>query len=137
MLIDAGNPIREDMTIIVDGDKIVSIDKSNIGKTPFLDDDIIVEIQLSLTQAILGDKVEIPTLSGFAQLKIPPGIQSGQVLRMRGKGLQNLRGSSRGDMLVKVQLITPNKISNEEKILYEKLKFNEKNKKIILNKIKL
>ena len=101
------------------------------------DDDIIVEIQLSLTQAILGDKVEIPTLSGFAQLKIPSGIQSGQVLRMRGKGLQNLRGSSSGDMLVKVQLITPNKISNEEKILYEKLKFNEKNKKIILNKIKL
>ena len=43
MLIDAGNPIREDMTIIVDGDKIVSIDKSNIGKTTLLHDDIVVD----------------------------------------------------------------------------------------------
>ena len=101
------------------------------------EDDVIVEVQLSLTQAILGDKIEIPTLSGLAQLKIPSGIQSGQVLRMRGKGLQNLRGSGKGDMLVKVQLVTPTKISGEEKILYEKLKINEKNKKIILNKIKL
>ena len=101
------------------------------------EDDVIVEVELSLTQAILGDKIEIPTLSGLAQLKIPSGIQSGQVLRMRGKGLQNLRGSSKGDMLVKVQLLTPTKISGEEKILYEKLKINEKNKKIILNKIKL
>ena len=101
------------------------------------DDDIIVEIELTFNQAILGDKIEIPTLSGFAQLKIPSGIQSGQILRMRGKGLGSLRSANKGDMLVKVQLMTPKKISNEEKIFYNKLKLTIKEKKIILNKIKL
>ena len=101
------------------------------------DDDIIVEIQLAFNQAILGDKIEIPTLSGLAQLKIPPGIQSGQVLRMRGKGLGSLRSSNKGDMLVKVQLVTPKKISKEENFFYNKLKSANKEKKVILNKIKL
>jgi len=83
--------------------------------------DILLEAKISMSQAVLGDEIQVPTLSGKASLKIPSGIQSGKVLRMRRKGLPAVNGSDRGDELVKIQIVTPTKISSEEQQLYEQL----------------
>ena len=83
--------------------------------------DIITAVEISFSQAALGHKIEVPTLSGLAKLTIPAGIQSGQVLRMRGKGLSELRGGQRGDQLVKIQIMTPTKLNSSQKKLFEEL----------------
>jgi len=84
-------------------------------------DDIYYELLISFTQATLGDKIEIPTLEKKVNLKIPAGIQSGKLIRIRGKGLSRAAGG-RGDQLVKIQVETPQKISQKAKELLEKLK---------------
>ncbi len=78
-------------------------------------EDVLLELKISFPTAVLGRKVEIPTLDGKAGLKIPPGIQSGQVLRMKGKGFPRLRSRSNGDQLVRIQIQTPKKISSSAK----------------------
>jgi molecular chaperone DnaJ len=84
-------------------------------------DDIYYELPISFTQAVLGDKIEIPTLEKKVNLKIPAGIQSGKLIRIRGKGLSRAAGG-RGDQFVKIQIETPQKISQKVKELLEKLK---------------
>ncbi len=84
-------------------------------------DDVLIEAVISFSQAALGDTIEIPTIEGKAKLGIPNGIQAGQVLRMRGKGYPRLRGSQRGDQLVRIQIKTPGKLSREEKKLFSEL----------------
>ena len=90
-------------------------------------DDVLIEAHISFSQAALGDTLEIPTLNGVAKLKIPSGIQSGQILRMKSKGFPRIRGSSKGDQLVKVQVQTPKKLSSSvKKIMKELSKTNDK-----------
>lgn len=84
--------------------------------------DIITELEISFTQSALGDIIKVPTLEGKAKLTIPAGIQSGQVLRMRKKGLPDLRGSYRGDLLVRIQVVTPKTLSSKQKELLKELK---------------
>ena len=71
---------------------------------------------------MLGDNVEIPLLSGKAKVKIAPGTQSSTLLRLNGKGLPDLRGYSRGDLIVNVNVVVPKKITKEEKAIIEKMK---------------
>ena len=82
---------------------------------------VLLELKISYPIAVQGGKVEIPTVVG---LKIPGGIQSGKVLRMRGKGFPRLRSKSRGDQLVKIQIDTPKKLSRNAKKAIEILKEN-------------
>jgi len=82
---------------------------------------VLLEVNISYPTAVLGGKVEIPTVGGKAGLKIPAGIQSGQVLRMRGKGFPRMRTKANGDQLVKIQLDTPKKLSKEAKRTIETL----------------
>ena len=90
-------------------------------------DDVLIEAHISFSQAALGDTLEIPTLNGIANLKIPSGIQSGQILRMKGKGFPRIRRSSKGDQLVKIQGETPKKLSsNAKKIMKELSSVNGK-----------
>jgi len=90
-------------------------------------DDVLIEAHISFSQAALGDTLEIPTLNGIANLKIPSGIQSGQILRMKGKGFPRIRRSSKGDQLVKIQVETPKKLSsNAKKIMKELSSVNGK-----------
>ncbi|MFL3027823.1 MAG: molecular chaperone DnaJ [Candidatus Neomarinimicrobiota bacterium] len=90
-------------------------------------DDVLIEAHISFSQAALGDTLEIPTLNGVAKLKIPSGIQSGQILRMKSKGFPRIRGSRKGDQLVKVQVQTPKKLSSSvKKIMKELSKTNDK-----------
>ena len=79
--------------------------------------DVIVEVPISFVQAALGDTVRVPTLDGPVDLKIPAGIQSGKVLRMKGRGIPFLRGSGRGDQHVRIKVLTPQNLSDRQKEL--------------------
>lgn len=85
------------------------------------EDDIVLDLDLNFAQAALGDELEIPTLDGPLSVKIPPGTQSGEVFVMRGKGIPHLRFSGRGDMLVRAQVVTPKKLTPEQKRLLSQL----------------
>jgi len=84
-------------------------------------EDVLLEVHLSFSQAALGLTIKVPTIEGEANLKIPAGIQSGQVLRMKGKGFPAVRGSKRGNQLVRVQIETPTSITKSQKTLFEEL----------------
>ena len=99
--------------------------------------DIVLEAHIGFPQAVLGDSITVPTIDGKASLKIPKGIQSGQVLRMRGKGLPRLRSSSRGDQLIRIIVDVPSSISKKEKDLYSELYKISANKEPSFNKIEL
>ncbi len=83
--------------------------------------DLISEYHISFSQAALGDQVEVPTLSGKIKMRIPPGTQSGKVFRLRNQGLPYINSSQRGDLFIKVIVVTPTKLSTEEKELFKKL----------------
>ncbi len=83
--------------------------------------DLLVEVPITFTQASLGAEVSVPTLTGNTTLRVPPGTQSHTVFRLRNKGLPDLDGSGRGDELVRVTVVTPEKLSTEGKKLLRKL----------------
>lgn len=80
-------------------------------------DDIFCEVPLTFAQAALGDEIEIPTLTEKVKLKIPPGTQTGTYFRLRGKGVPRLRGYGQGDQHVKVIVVTPSSLTEEQKDL--------------------
>ncbi len=75
-------------------------------------DNVYVKVPVTITEAALGAKVQVPTLDGPSTIKIPPGTQSGQTLRLRGRGVISLRSEARGDEFVEVQVIVP-KVADE------------------------
>ena len=80
---------------------------------------IYCEVPVSVPEAILGAKINIPTIDGRAQMRIPPGTQSGQVLRLRGKGVYIGNSGRRGDQYVKVRIVVPKARSEELKRLMQ------------------
>jgi DnaJ-class molecular chaperone len=84
-------------------------------------DDLEIELPIAPWEAVLGTKVEVPTIDGKVDLTIPAGAQNGQRLRLRGQGL-NKRGGGRGNEYVRLKIATPKEISDEERRLYEELK---------------
>jgi molecular chaperone DnaJ len=82
-------------------------------------DDLYCEVPISFTQAALGAQIEIPTLSGRAVLKIPPGTQTGMELRIRGKGFPNMRGHGRGDLLARIFVEVPTHLTAKQRDLLE------------------
>lgn len=84
-------------------------------------DDLEVELPIAPWEAVLGAKVEAPTIDGKVELTIPPGAKSGQRLRLRGQGL-NKRKGGRGDEYVRLKIVVPKDVTAEERRLYEELK---------------
>ena len=80
-------------------------------------DDIYCEVPLTFAQAALGDEIEIPTLTEKVKLKVPAGTQTGTYFRLKGKGVPKLRGYGQGDQHVKVTVVTPTKLTEEQKEL--------------------
>ena len=76
--------------------------------------DLVHELPVTFTQAALGAEVDVPTIDGTARVEIPAGIQSGELLRMKGLGLPELNGSVRGDQIVRVVVWTPNDLTSEQ-----------------------
>lgn len=83
--------------------------------------DIFSDINLSIPQAVLGDIVEVKTVWGKVNLKVPSGTESGVLIKIKGQGMPSLRGSGKGDHFVRVKLDIPKKLTSEEKDLYERL----------------
>jgi molecular chaperone DnaJ len=83
--------------------------------------DILCDLPIHPHQAALGERVEVPTLDGKARVEIPAGIQSGRILRLRGKGIPSLQDHAPGDQLVRIIVVTPAKLTPEQKALYESL----------------
>ncbi len=107
------------------GDLIVVIEEKEHAYFTRRGNDILYEIILSIPQAVLGDEVEVPTLTGRARLHIEPGTPPGRILRMRGRGLKQLNGHSTGDQLVEINLYVPERLTAHEKRLFEELKQSE------------
>lgn len=81
--------------------------------------DVLCEVPISFPQAALGAQIEVPTLDGKVRVKVPAGTQSGKVLRLRGKGLHDVRGLSRGDQLIRLQVETPTRLTARQRELLE------------------
>ena len=81
--------------------------------------DLLCEIPVRMTQAALGCELKVPSLSGGATMKVPPGTQPGEVFRMRGRGLPSLRGGDRGDQLVRIVVEIPSRLSAQQRSLLE------------------
>lgn len=84
------------------------------------DNDLYCEIPIGFTQAALGAEVTVPTLEGETKLRIPEGTQTGSRFRLRGKGIQGLNGRGRGDQFVSVRVVTPERLTKEQRQLLEK-----------------
>jgi molecular chaperone DnaJ len=82
--------------------------------------DLHVEVPLSFTQAVLGDRFEIPGVSGPVEVTVPPGTQPNDQLRIRGEGLPRLNGGPRGSLIVHFTIEVPKKVTEEEAELLRK-----------------
>lgn len=94
------------------------------------EDDLILEMPISVGQAILGDTIEVPTLDGKVDLKIPKATQPETILRLKGKGIKHLNHSGTGDQLVKIKIQIPEKISKKQEELIREFISIEKPKNI-------
>lgn len=106
----------------IPGDLLILIEEH---EHEFFDRDgnnLIYEHFISLPDAALGASVEIPTLDGKVRIKVDPGTQSGKVVRLKAKGLPDVNGYGRGDLLVNLNVWTPRNLTREEQHILEKLK---------------
>ena len=85
------------------------------------EDDIYIELPLTITEAVLGCKKEVPTLYGNVKLSIPAGSNTGDKHRLKGKGIENVHNHRPGDMYVILKVISPKKLSRDQKKLFEQL----------------
>jgi molecular chaperone DnaJ len=84
-------------------------------------DDLIHVLPISFSQAALGATVEVPTVQGSETIHIPPGVQSDETLTLRGQGLPHLGGGGRGDQHIRLQLWTPQELTEEQEALFRRL----------------
>ena len=105
----------------VNGDLIVVIEEERDPELVRDGNNLIHNLNITVVTAILGGEVEVPTIEGKAKIKIAPGTHSGKVLRLRGKGLPDVNGYGRGDILVVVDITIPTSLTSEEKELVKKL----------------
>lgn len=82
-------------------------------------DDLYMELPISFLEAIKGAKIEVPTIDGRVTVTIPPGTQSGQTLRLPGKGMQILNGGSRGDQYIRIKIMVPKNIDKRSRELLD------------------
>jgi molecular chaperone DnaJ len=104
----------------IPGDLIVVIEEVPHDTLSRDGNNLFYEHHVSFPDAALGTSIDIPSLEGKARIKIDAGTQSGKVLRLKGKGLPDINGYSRGDLLVSIQVWTPQHLSSEEKKIIEK-----------------
>ncbi len=84
-------------------------------------DDLYCEVPVTVSEAALGAKIEVPTMDGIASMTIPAGTQGGQMFRLKGKGMPHLKGGGSGDQYVKIAIAIPRGISEEDKNIFKRL----------------
>lgn len=106
----------------VNGDLIVLIEEEEHPELVRDGNDLLYNVFIGYPEAVLGETVEIPTIEGKVKVKIEAGTQPGKILRLRGKGLPDVNGYGKGDLLAKVNVWLPKNLSKDEKKLVEKMK---------------
>jgi len=109
----------------INGDLLILIEEEKDPNLIRDGNDLIYPLYLSFPQAAIGDTVEIPTIEGIVKIKIDAGTQPGKILRLRGKGLPEVNGYGRGDLLVNINIWVPKNLSKDEERQIEKLKDSE------------
>ncbi|MGR0320402.1 molecular chaperone DnaJ [Agromyces sp. ZXT2-3] len=84
-------------------------------------DDLLCTLEVQMTDAVLGTSTKVAALDGDVDLELKPGVQSGEILTVKDRGITHLRGSGRGDLKVAVHVVTPTKLSHRERELVEQL----------------
>jgi molecular chaperone DnaJ len=92
--------------------------------------DLICEYPISFSQAALGTEILVPTLSGKVKMKVPPGTQSGRIFRLKSQGLPHVNSSYKGDLYVRVLVVTPTRLNAEERELFRQLSKFDSEKKL-------
>lgn len=96
--------VREDPRFVRDGDHLV------------------VDVPVTFAQAALGDRIQVPGVEGAIEVELPAGIQSGQALRIRGRGVPDLNGRGRGDLIARIRVWTPEHLTGEQRELFRRLR---------------
>src|SRR5262249_15139959 len=84
-------------------------------------DDLVVNVPVSYSTAALGGSVEVPTPDGPVSLKVPSGTEDGKLLRIKGRGAPRLKGSGQGDVLARIRIQVPKRVSKKQRELLEEL----------------
>ena len=105
----------------INGDLIIVFQEEEHPELIRDENDLLYSLHVSFPEAVLGTSAEIPTVESKVKIKIAPGTQSGKILRLRGKGLPSYGSYGKGDLLVKVNVWTPQTLSKEEKAEMEKM----------------
>ncbi|MFH2141013.1 MAG: molecular chaperone DnaJ [Bacteroidota bacterium] len=105
----------------VNGDLLVVIEEEEHPELFRDGNNLLYNLFISIPDAILGVTSEIPTVEGKVKVKIDSGTQSGKILRLRGKGLPDINGYRKGDLLVRINIWTPTSLNREERKILEKL----------------
>tara|TARA_B100000609_G_C17187177_1_gene420382 strand:+ start:348 stop:1457 length:1110 start_codon:yes stop_codon:yes gene_type:complete len=109
----------------ISGDLLVVINEIPHNELQREGDNLHYELYVSLPDAILGGNKDIETVSGKVRIKIEPGMQSGKILRLRGKGVPNINGYGAGDMLIHVNVWTPKTLDKKQREFFESMRSNE------------
>lgn len=109
----------------INGDLLVVFDEEEHSDLIREGNDLIYNLFISIPDSVLGTHVEVPTVENNVKIKIEPGTQPGKILRLRGKGLPEVNGYGRGDLLVNVNVWIPKNINREEMKIFEKFKESE------------
>ena len=109
----------------IPGDLLVAIEEAPHETLSREGDNLHFDLYISIPEAVLGGSKEIDTVTGKVRIKIEPGVQSGKILRLKGKGIPSINGYGRGDLLVHINVWTPKTLSKDQKDFFETMKDNE------------
>ena len=109
----------------IPGDLLVAIEEKEHDTLQREGDNLHYDLYISFSEAALGTSKEIDTVTGKVRIKIEEGVQSGKILRLRGKGINSINGYGKGDLLVHVNVWTPKTLTREQKEFFEKMAEDE------------
>ena len=106
----------------ISGDLLVAIEEADHDTLQREGDNLHYDMYISLPDAVLGTSKEIDTVTGKVRIKVEAGVQSGKILRLRGKGIPSINGYGKGDLLVHVNVWTPKTLNKEQKDFFENMR---------------
>lgn len=109
----------------IPGDLLVAIETEEHPTLKREGDNLHYDLYISISEAVLGSSKEIDSVGGKVRIKLEPGIQSGKILRLRGKGVSSLNGYGNGDLLVHVNVWTPKELNKEQREFFERMQNDE------------